>query len=1163
MYRLTSLLILAPALALAGALEFHVETDPAALRFSTWRGFDVVELVDGIVLPEPGLPALPDRPVTLAIPAGARVNAVTVTSERATELPGNWRIAPHQEPHPLSLPAAQPVEPDPATYGSDELFPAQLERFHSTGTATGFRLVSVNLRPLQYRPASGRLLLHERLRVRVDYEPAGDAPVLAPRQRDRALEHLARLVANPGDLARYAPPAVETDGIAVDYLVVTSEALAPHFEPFCRYRTARGLRTEVRTTEWAAANYPGRDPQERLRNLIIDYYRNRGLSYVLLAGDNAQVPCRRIRVYVGQTQGDIPVDLYYADLDFSWDSNNNGLFGEMADSVDFYSDVIVGRASVDNPQQVADFIEKVRVYENDPAPDYVNRALLPSGWLWRELNYHGRYLHDSIVNLLPNGWSAVRMENPPGAAVVADSFNHGFAIFDPAGHGNESGVYDENGTSIYTSGYARTQTNDRRFSVMTSLACTPGNFEAEDCIAEIAHNCAGGGCIAVMMNSRYGWGTPPSMGPSEKLCIRFYDQFLALSEHVLGQAHSRSREEYAGSAQYNSLWRWCMTEFNLLGDPAIDLWTTPPGTLTLATPDTCIPTGARQVTVSVHGTDGPVAGALVCAWKSGEVHATARTDNSGEATLAIHPVTPGNLSLAVTGHDRLADTLAVNVIQGAPEPLLVLERIALDDAGQAHPNGILEPGEEAGLSLLVLNAGAAAAANPAVKVRTLGLGLDVLDSTATFGNLAPGETTAVTGLRVRARPDAYPGSAPECLALVTADGHEWELLFRVPLGHPGRVAAEIDTGACALTVTARGSVGFDNEDERSGRGFRFPETDTSSLNIASFCLAGSPDYVVDRFYRTGETPLDRDWTMTESLYSLLPEWNSHQELLGVFSDADHPDPQGIEVIQRALATGEPGNDDFVVLVYDVINRGTEPLAGLYAGMLADFDITATDRFHDLAWTDDGLRVAGMRNINSGRHCGVQLLYPSLPHHLACLAHDRYIYPDSGLSEDMKYRCLKGELGVAASDRPYNWSVSIGTGPFELAAEGGRRRVAFGFIAAEDSAGFADACQRCQEWFELNVGVLEPAADPAPRPGLAALPPLVRGTCRIRLAPGLSGRVRATLFDASGRRAADVYDGPAPESGTLDLDAGRLAAGVYLLRLSAGGREELLRVTLVR
>jgi hypothetical protein len=1152
--RALSLFAFAPALLLAGTVTYTLNTSPAAVRFSSLNGFDVVELPQGAVSPDPGKPSLPEVALTLAIPADAQVTGVTVTPLATTEL-GVYNVVPAQPAYPLSKPAPAWVGPNAQTYGSNASYPANALLAYHAGSAAGFRVVSVRVAPFSLKPRSGELSLNTRLQVKVDYVDKGNKATLTPDQRDRALAGLRSLVKNPDDLERFSPLASKTDLPEIAYLIITNNALASEFAPFAEYRTSRGLRAEIRTEEWIGRNYEGRDLQEKTRNLIRDYFEHRGLTYVLLAGDNAQVPCRRIHLDMEGTIGDIPSDLYFGDLDYSWDSNQNDLFGEMDDSVDLYADVLVGRASVDRASQVQNFIAKVRTYEGNPATDYIKRNLLPSGWLWQSIGYHGRFVNDSIAGLTPSGWTDVKMENPPGAGAVQDSFDNGFALFDPAGHGNSGGVYHENGTPIYLSGNASQQHNRRRYSVMTSLACDPGDFEAEDCLAEAALNCDSAGCIGAIMNSRYGWGTPPSMGPSEKLCVRFYDHLFGSQEYVIGVTHNRSREEYSGAAHGDALWRWCVTEFNLFGDPAIDIWTEAPGQLTVAAADT-ISTGGQDLAVTVTPA---FAGAQVCAWKGDEVFATGQTDGSGHVSLAIHPATAGELALTAIGHNRLAGTKTVVVRTGAPEPYVAYRRCRIDDAGQYNPNGILDPGETANLVLTVANVGGGSADNASVVLAITGGKGSVPDSTADYGTIAAGDSATTSSLSITAAPDAIPGSSLLLLARVSSGGSEWDFEFEVVLGYPGRICADLDTGKVALTITARGTMGFDRERGSAGRGFRFPQSDTSSLKAASFCLAGCPDFVADRFYNLG-TGYDADWRLTDSVFSRSPIWNSDEYITSGFNDGGHSNSHNVTVRQGAMGIDEPGNNDWIILVYDVHNGGSEAING-YAGVLADFDVVATDRLHDLAFTDAGQATAFMRNVLSrNRWCGVKLLTHEAAAILECIDNERYVNSDSGLSEDMKYRIMSGQLGMQGSDRPYNWSVAVSTGPLSL-PQNGDMRVAFAFVAAVDSATYLDACQRVQDWYDANSGAAEEKTLQLQASGLKleAFPNPATNSVSIRYSAPLTSSSSLSLFNSAGRL---VLSNPVRTSSFV-LRTSSLPAGVYYLRLNSGDKTVSQRVAIVR
>ncbi|MGQ9707920.1 MAG: C25 family cysteine peptidase [bacterium] len=1165
MKRFSALALISVATVIAGSITATIDLDPDRLNLSTFEDYDIITLPQAIQVPDPGKPSLPLITATLVIPADARLTSAKVEPLATRQINGRFNILPAQNPVPISqIRTLTFVPPDPQIYSSDRPYPDHNIIYYSTGTAAGFKLVSLIISPFSYYPVSGRLLFHNQLKITVNYQPDNQPPLtLYPSQKERVAQSLQNLVLNPEQLMPFSPPAAEKDQPRIDLLVITSPELAPFFRPYQEYKKTRGLITEIRTTDWIERNYPGRDIKEKIRNHIIDYFHNRGISYVLLAGDNRQVPSRQIRVIVGNEQGSIPSDLYYGDLDYSWDSNHNNLFGEMEDSVDLYADVFVGRAAVDNQTQVENFFAKVRTFENLPAPDYIKRSLLPSGWLWRSLNYHGRFVNDSIASLTPADWIDRKLENPASARVVADSFDHGFLIFDPAGHGNEAGVYDEDGTPIYTSGYAANQQNQNRLSIITSLACNPGNFEAEDCLAEVALNCPNAGAIAVMMNSRYGWGTPPSMGPSEKLCIRFYDHLLNFSEFQLGPCHNRSREEYAGAALYSSLWRWCLTEFNLLGDPTIDIWTETPRPLSITTPDTIV-TGSQSLTVTVLEGSSPASGATVTAYKENEVLATGYTNASGHVNINIHPLTAGELRITATRHNNLPAMETVCVTTGNPEPVLVNVKQEIDDSGQANPNGILEPGETARLKLTIKNIGTAPATSTRLLLRSIHPDISVLDSISTAGIIPPGDSFSAENLTVSASLGALPGSSPEFLLIINSDQNEWQHWFSITLGYPGRTWADIDTGTCALSITARGTIGYDLAENRQGRGFRYPKADTSGLNIASFVFGNSPDYIADCFYNQND--FDQDWQLQDSIRTCLPIWNADVLLQSGFNDLGHPAAKNIAVDQHAIGLDQPGLDNLIILVYDILNTGTNGIDSLYAGIIADFDIIPTDRLHDLAYTLPELNTAFMRNVNSpNRYLGIKLLYPQTRANLTCIDHSRYVYPDSAMTEDMKFRLLTGTLGLARADRPYNWSISVAAGPFALPGNSGRQRIAFAFIGAPDSASYLTTCQVAQDWFNANVGISDKTACASNRtkPNISIAPnPFTKSTTIHYQLPAATP-VRITAFDITGRTVATLLESKQTAGNhQLIWRPEDLAHGIYFIKIQTASSRLISRVLLL-
>ena len=543
---------------------------------------------DGYVIPglpncepvwTPGMPRLPICVCRILIPPGTRAKDVQVKTVSQEEVPGEYLVYPAQMPRPVSDREAPAFEPgDWQVYESDQPWPTFVAELQGTGEKCGYRIADVFVYPLRWTAAARRLELCTEVSVRVDYEDDGTGlPFRSARQLGATARELQMLVDNPEDISRFAPGGRATDPQDAEYVVVTSPALAPQFEPLLDWYRQLGLTAEGRTRDWIVANYPGLDVPERIRNFIIDYHANHGLTYVLLAGDTQIVPCRKGRATVPGYTDDLPTDLYYADLQWSWDGDHDGIWGEYGDdTVDFYADVYVGRAPVDDSAQAANFVNKVLGYERVPAPGYLARMLLPYTTLYATPYYSGRNAQDSITAFLPDEWQRASFTGMTNTGPIHDSIEAGFGLCHIVAHGNSTGCYTMGGVPIYNVATASSQTNGRKLPVLTSIACYSGNFEYNECLAEALMNNPSGGAVAVVMNSRYGIAQPPGCGPAEKLDIRCYDCLFRLDSFELGRAHSASRDFYAADGRSGGIWQWSLYELNLFGDPRMPVWTAEP-----------------------------------------------------------------------------------------------------------------------------------------------------------------------------------------------------------------------------------------------------------------------------------------------------------------------------------------------------------------------------------------------------------------------------------------------------------------------------------------------------------------------------------------------------------------------------------------------------------
>jgi hypothetical protein len=774
MRRLLMLLLLAALPLLAGTMTRNVSFAQKDISFSKAGGYDVVDLQGYPGLINPGEPRLPWVVQSVAIPAGAVTTSVELTAEDWIDLPGVYNVGPAQPDVPLPMPGRtftpRHYPPDPAVYGSINPYPETKIRLLEAGTMSGYRIAHIEIFPLRYIPATGRLQMATRLSYRLSYqEPAaGDQGLVATKHQLEVFGNaVRRLVVNPEDVDRFAPRIGRSSAITLlppghyEYVIVTETPIDTVFQRLADWKTLKGVPGTVVLISWINTNYTGYDLQEKIRNFIKDAWQNWGTVYVLLGGQGdytnsgQNIFPTRMANYGGQ--GDEPCDLYYAGLDGTWDRNGNHVYGETTDSTDMYSDVYVGRASVYNVTMARNFVRKVITYEQNPPLGYLKRMLLPTGILWS--SYEERPMVESIARMTPPDWQDGRLYERTGALshqATVDSMNQGWGMGHWDGHGDQNGIYMNGGsTPFFTSTDCDALINGDKVGIHVSIACDPAGWDmvpGGDCFAEHLVNRVGGGAIAAIMNTRYGYGAigPGGNyvpGPSERLDTTFYAGVLNLGFYSTGEALGYSKASwapYADSAYQYDMQRYCIYDLNLIGDPELPLWTSEPANCQVDHPAVITIGSHIPFTVTVKTmANAPIASAMVLARKGAEINTSGRTNGSGQVTLDLSPLTPGPMTVTVNAHNYFLHTDTVQVISTA-RYVAYLRSTIEDPSPGGNGDSILNPGETVRIPTWVKNWGQQTANTVSAKLRTHDPNAQITDSMKTFGDIMAGDS-AFTG----------------------------------------------------------------------------------------------------------------------------------------------------------------------------------------------------------------------------------------------------------------------------------------------------------------------------------------------------------------------------------------------------------------------------------
>lgn len=707
---LTSLLLISLTTAPAAAGEVSVTYrfgDPVIERLG--GGFSRIIFPSTIQAGKAGGPSYPFRGCQILLPPGQEADGVRVKRSGWKVIGTGVRLYPRQNPLPGT--DIEGVDRgflyDSEAYSTDRMIRPPDARF-STHYLRGHGIAVGSFSPASYNPASGEAGFFSEVEVTVTTAPLSSADGrVAPLRRDGAtIRRISDIVDNPGALSQYEGgfPALTASGDDYEYMIITPADFEDDFAPLRDFYTMRGVRSRIMTLEHIDANYSGADAQERIRSAISDQYAACGIGYVLLGGDGdpgglLSVPFRGL--YCGVVSSsyieddNIPADLYYAALDGDWNTDADTLWGEPGEE-DFYPEVAVGRACVDDPSEIATFIMKTTMYQESPVASQARNALMLGEHLWSDpLTYGGNELDQLIDTCSAYGFYT---DGIPPDFDITKYYDRDIGswydtdVFAEVSAGTNWLCHAGHSNSVYVMRISRTDVNETNFTndgvtagfpIMYSYGCYAGAFDADDCIAE-EFMTINTGAAAMLVNSRYGWfheGT--NNGPSHHLQREFVDAVFTEGYRSLGWANQRSKDETAPFVDLPGEYepgahRWCFYCLNLLGDPCLEGWTDTPTEMPVIHPGMI----ARSDTFYPAETDQP--GALAALYFGGTCYGRAESDQQGRFRLRLsEPIGAiDSLILTVTAHDRIAyrDTVLVVESTGGEVPA---PGVTLD---QNHPN---------------------------------------------------------------------------------------------------------------------------------------------------------------------------------------------------------------------------------------------------------------------------------------------------------------------------------------------------------------------------------------------------------------------------------------------------------------------------------------------
>lgn len=570
-----------------------------------------------------GYPELPVKYVRFIVPADATNFVVSSKANSSTSVIVKNQVYPIQ-PEKISSSGVFPdfKEPDRAIYEVNRFFPEKDAEIVDEGFLDGDKhIITVAIYPTSYNPTTNVVRLTTSYTISLSYNLNGNnaiRPIARGTQQSAIVDYVKSIVVNSDQVDDFVSLTLTTNNAessipTYEYCIVTNRKLAPAFEKLVAWKRQKGYDAGIVCIEDILACQEFKDGDVlsginddagKLRAYLSYSYKSGKGKYVFLGGDYTQMPIRYGNG--GSTSNEfnnIPSDLYFSDLNGNWDSNQNGIYGEEADHLDFHPELYVGRLLCRNAQEVDNYTTKLILYESNPGKgdySYLDRAFFTECDDMLSIkeadNVADRLKNYAIESLIFKELPSAFDPNPTfptGNQCVEQMEKVRYGFFGWHGHGNPGGVGVRSGKGLDSpNGIVALQknrcyhtqetangldnlTNYDYPAISYSTSCTLAPFDKlSDPVYDIEYNFAqsftvGGlyGGPAFLGNSRYGW-----IGPSVKMEGYFFDAIDA-GNYRVGVAEALSKQLTPSST--GTFFKIKLAH-NLIGCPEFEMWTGKP-----------------------------------------------------------------------------------------------------------------------------------------------------------------------------------------------------------------------------------------------------------------------------------------------------------------------------------------------------------------------------------------------------------------------------------------------------------------------------------------------------------------------------------------------------------------------------------------------------------
>jgi len=703
-----------------------------------------------------GQPMLPWYATKILLPPGEEIKSVEFEASDIQNIYGHFQLLPMQYSQPLSKGPGGSFVKDEAVYQSNTNYPAENTNQGYTGFWSGHSIGMVNFTPFIYRPKTGELSYYRQFTIIIHTRPTARArqalSLISPQKQIE--KEIKSFVDNPAAMDAYPVVSDKSDN-NYEMLIITPAQFEADFDTLIKHYLIRGIRAQVKTREDIESEMSGQDTQEKIRNYIIQEYSNHGIMYVMLGGDVEHIPYRGFYCMVQSSSvyedSNIPSDLYYSALDGSWNDDGDSKWGEIGED-DLLPEVGVARFSFSNSTELASMLHKTITYQTTPVTGNLGHPLMagehlydsPQTWgsdyLELLIGYHDDNGYETTGIPEDNTFTKLYDKNSSwSASQLIAEINSGKNFLHHVGHANSDYVMKLSISDITNGNFSGANGTDHQYTNVYTHGCICGAFDNNDCIAEYMvkiDNFA----ASFVGNSRYGWfNEGQTEGPSAHIHREFVNALYTDSLDRIGMTHMKSKYATAPWVNASGQWeegalRWCFYDCNVLGDPAMSIWTAEPWDIDVTYPS-AVAIGQTECSINISSSGNPVEGLTAAIVMDNTLYGAALSNENGDCQITFDPVftAPGLAKLYVSGFNCIPHEYDIQIIP-AEGAYIILNACEVNDAA-GNNNQMLDYSETANLNITLENVGSALAESVSAHLSCNNPNITITNADASFGDM--------------------------------------------------------------------------------------------------------------------------------------------------------------------------------------------------------------------------------------------------------------------------------------------------------------------------------------------------------------------------------------------------------------------------------------------